>query len=136
MASVSMKWQGLEKILSRAGAAKEQAVHTVAIQAQKDTSPFVPALTGSLDARTKVSKGTITYPGPYARFLYEGKVMVDPDTGSPYARAGATKIVTSKDLVFNRSMHSQAQAHWFDASKAQNVGKWIDVAKKAVKHEF
>lgn len=28
----------------------------------------------------------------YGRFLYEGKVMVDPLTGSPWARAGAKKV--------------------------------------------
>ena len=29
--------------------------------------------------------------GPYARFLYMGKVMVDPETGSPWARPKAKK---------------------------------------------
>lgn len=136
MAGVTLKWNGLEKIIQRGGTAAEQAAHTVAIQARKDTSPFVPALTGSLDARTRVEKSKIIYPGPYARYLYEGKLMVDPNTGSAYATKGTTKVLTGKDLVFNRSMHGDAQAHWFDASKAQNLDKWIEVAKKAVKHEF
>jgi predicted amidohydrolase len=26
-----------------------------------------------------------------------------------------------------------AQAHWFEASKAQNLPKWLDIYKKAVK---
>lgn len=136
MAGATIKWKGLEKILRRGGQATEKAVHTVAIQARKDTSPYVPARTGSLDSRTKVDKSTITYPGPYARFLWEGKVMIDPETGSPYARAGVTKVLTNRDLVFSRAMHGDAQAHWFDASKAQNLDKWISVAEKAVKNEF
>lgn len=113
--------------------ASDKAQTAVAIQAQKDTSPYVPALTGSLDQRTRVDKNQIIYPGPYARYLYYGKLMVDPTTGSSYAPKGATKVLTDKNLVFNRAMHSQAQDHWFEASKAENMGKWLRVAGKAVK---
>ena len=50
-------------------------------QVMKDTSPYVPFLTGSLNARTQAVGNTIIYPGPYARYLYYGKVMVDSVTG-------------------------------------------------------
>lgn len=113
--------------------ASNKAQHAVAIQAQKDTSPYVPALTGSLDQRTRVDENQIIYPGPYARYLYYGKLMVDPATGSSYAPKGATKVLTDKNLVFNKAMHSQAQDHWFEASKAENMDKWLRVARKAVK---
>lgn len=113
--------------------ASEKAEHAVAVQAQKDTSPYVPALTGSLDRRTIVNENQIIYPGPYARYLYYGKLMVDPATGSSYAQKGATKVLTDKNLVFNKAMHSQAQDHWFEASKAENMNKWLRVARKAVK---
>ena len=113
--------------------ASNKAQHAVAIQAQKDTSPYVPALTGSLDQRTRVDENQIIYPGPYARYLYYGKLMVDPATGSSYAPKGATKVLTDKSLVFNKAMHSQAQDHWFEASKAENMDKWLRVAGKAVK---
>lgn len=110
----------------------DKAAHTVAIQVQKDTSPYVPFLTGSLDTRTRVVGNTVIYPAPYARFLYYGKVMVDPNTGSTYAPKGGTKVVTDRDLVFTTDFHPQAQSHWFEASKAQNLDKWIRVAQKAV----
>ena len=113
--------------------AADKAEHAVAIQVQKDTSPYVPALTGSLDQRTRVEGDTVIYPGPYARYLYYGKLMVDPETGSSYAKKGATKVLTDKDLVFSKAMHSQAQSHWFEASKAENLEKWIRIADKAVK---
>lgn len=113
-----------------------KAEHIVAIQVQKDTSPYVPFLTGSLDQRTRVDGGNVIYPGPYARYLYYRKLMVDPATGSSYAQKGSTKVLTDKDLVFNKAMHSQAQAHWFEASKAENLDKWLRVADKAVKHEL
>ena len=113
--------------------ASDKAQTAVAIQAQKDTSPYVPALTGSLDQRTRVEENQIIYPGPYARYLYYGKLMVDPATGSSYAPKGVTKVLTDKNLVFNKAMHSQAQDHWFEASKAENMDKWLRVAGKAVK---
>lgn len=115
-------------------ASNDRAEHAVAVQMEKDTRPFVPALTGSLMNRTRVDGNTVIYPGPYARFLYYGKVMVDPDTGSPFAQKGAVKVVTDRNLVFNRSVNPQAQAHWFEASKAQNLEKWMRVYRKARKH--
>lgn len=108
------------------------AAHILAQQIAKDTSPFVPALTGSLDQRTRVEGNEVIYPGPYARFLYYGKLMVDPETGSSYAPKGGVKVLTDKNLVFNKAVHSQAQSHWFEASKAQNLEKWERVAAKAV----
>lgn len=127
---------GLENVKARLNHAATQAEHAVAVQAAKDTSPFVPARTGSLDQRTRVEENRIIYPGPYARFLYYGKLMVDPETGSPFAKAVATKVLTDKNLVFSKAMHEQAQSHWFEASKAQNAEKWEQVAAKAVSHEF
>ncbi len=108
-----------------------RAEHVVAVQVMKDTEPFVPALTKSLVNRTRVVGNTIIYPNP-SRYLFYGKLMVDPETGSAWAKEGATKVVTDKDLVFNQTVHPQAQSHWFEASKAQNLGNWIRVAGKAV----
>lgn len=110
----------------------DRAGHVVALQVQKDTSPYVPFRTGSLDQRTRVIGNSVVYPGPYARFLYYGKVMVDPNTGSTWAPEGGTKVVTDRDLVFTTDFHPQAQAFWFEASKAQNLDKWLQVAAKAV----
>ena len=67
---------------------------------------------------------------PYGRFLYEGKVMVDPLTGSPWARAGAKKVVTDRDLVFDKIAHPRATDHWFDAAKTENVKSWVKGVKR------
>ena len=124
---------GLTDIEAALAQSCRKAEHIVALQVKKDTGPFAPALTGSLTQRTRVVGNEIIYPGPYARFLYYGKVMVDPNTGSTYAPKGGTKVVTDRNLVFNKTMHPQAQSHWFEASKAQNLEKWVRVADKAVK---
>ena len=129
----SVHTEGMDKVKTAVAKACTRAEHVLAEQMEKDTQPFVPMLTGSLTQRTRVVGNDIIYSGPYARFLYYGKVMVDPNTGSTYAPKGGTKVVIDRNLVFNRAAHSQAQAHWCEASKAQNLDKWLRVAEKAVK---
>lgn len=137
-----------ETIAKKLAVASTKAENTVAIQAAKDTSPYVPMLTGSLNTRTQVECGNIIYPGPYARYLYYGKVMVDEHGNGPshYVdkhgnevvrfRKGSKLHATDQSLVFTKAFHPQAQDHWFEASKAQNIDKWLQVADKAVKNEF
>lgn len=124
---------GMDAVKEALARACSRAENVLAQQVMKDTRLFVPALTVSLAQRTRVVGNEVIYPGPYARFLYYGKVMVDPATGSTYAPKGGHKVATDRNLVFNTAMHPQAQAHWFDASKAQNMEKWVRVADKAVK---
>lgn len=133
-----IRFTGQGAIREKIALACSQAEHAVAIQVQKDTAPFVPAsgAPAGLDTRTRVEGNAIIYPGPYARFLYNGKLMVDPNTGSSYAPKGGVKVTTDKDLVFNQTVHPQAQSHWFEASKAQNLEKWERVAGKEVKNDL
>lgn len=133
MVQFSVHTSGIDSLPDKIRKSSDKAEHIVAIQVKKDTSPYVPALTGDLDRRTRVDGPNVIYPGPQSRYLYHGKLMVDPETGSSYAKKGATKVLTDKDLVFNKAMHSQAQSHWFEASKAENLEKWIRIADKAVK---
>lgn len=113
-----------------------KAESAVAQQILKDTDQYVPALTGSLAQRSHTDDDLVVYPWPYARYLYYGKLMVDPSTGSSYAPKGGTKVLTDKDLVFNKTMHGNAQAHWFEVSKAQNNDRWVRLAGKVVRDEL
>ena len=112
-------------------------------QVQKDTAPFVPMKTGSLNQRTHIVGDMIIYPGPYARYLYYGKVMVDSVTGKgPFYipeigyrfRKGAILKPTGRDLVFDKSAHPLATARWFEVSKARNLKRWLAILQKAVTH--
>ena len=134
MLKFSVKADCFDELHEAIAQACTKAEHVVAKLVRKDTSPYVPFLTGSLDERTQVVGNSVVYPGPYARFLYYVQVMVDPETGSTYAPKCGTKVLTDNNLVFNKSGHAQAQAHWFEASKAENLDKWIRVADKAVKN--
>lgn len=94
-----------------------------------DCKPYMPLRTGSQQQRSYATSDgrQVVFPGPYARFLYMGKVMVDPDTGSPFARKGAVKIVTARDLQFQ-----VGTAHWFDVAQAEHGEEWVRGCKKII----
>lgn len=109
----------------------ERAQEILTNEVLKDTRQFVPFLNGVLANTAQASRNTITYSTPYARFLWQGLVMVDPETGSPWARPGATKVVTGKNLVFS---NGKARAKWIEPSKAANMATWQRVYKDAILH--
>ena len=125
-------WNGVRNLVRLKSARAEKIV---AEQIMKDTDKYLPARTGSLMQRTHIEgSNQIVYPGPYARFLYYGKVMIYEPTGSTFAPKGEHKIVTDRDLVMHQTMHRLATSHWFEVSKAQNQEKWERVAERAIKH--
>jgi hypothetical protein len=126
MLKFSVLTDGVDGIAQALKDATSKAEKAVTVQAAKDTEPYVPMLTGSLTQRTRVEDNQIIYPGPYARYLWYGKVMEGPKYGPKHA--------TDRDLVFTTDFHPQAQSHWFEASKAENLEKWVRVAQKAVKN--
>lgn len=71
---------------------------------------------------TKIGSGRIVITSPYGRYQYYGKLMVSRVTGSPYARHGESKVVTSKDLQYSKRPHPQAQRLWFETTKSQHGG--------------
>jgi hypothetical protein len=123
---------GLEYIEASVRRAATAAENKLAEAIKTDSEPFVPALTGEFSSKTTVDDNLIIYPAPFARFLYWGKLMIDPNTGSAWAKAGVKKITAAPDLVFTKTIHPQAQSQWFEAAKAQNLNKWIKVARKEV----
>lgn len=95
----------------------------------EDCKPLMPLVIGDLQQRSHTENNgrRVVFPGPSGRFLYMGKVMVDPDTGSPWARRGVKKVVTNRPLHYSRP---GATSHWFDAAKARNGEYWIEGVKR------
>lgn len=100
----------------------------------KDMTPYMPKRTGTFINVTKAMSAAIAGSGtviaaapPMGRFLYEGKVMVDEKTGSPWARAGAKKVVTDRDLKYS---NPKATPHWFDTAKKNHGESWVREVKK------
>ena len=100
---ISMKDNFSAHMMKKLQQTGPRAAHAVAVQVEKDMEPFVPARTKSLANRTQVVDSLVIYPGSSARILYNGKLMIDPDTGSAWARKGATKVVTGKDLDIKKT---------------------------------
>ena len=136
--SFNVKASGIEGIDRKISELANKQEVWLANEVLKDTDQYVPALTGSFAGRAHVEGDSVVYPGPYARYLYYGKVMVDSATGKGPSRfvdqngnemirfrKGARLIATDKDLVYTKSVHANAQSHWFEASKAQNLDKWL-----------
>ena len=79
----------------------------------------IPRRTGSMAQRSYTEDGgrRVVFPGPYARFQWGGKVMVDPETGSPFARKGVKKVLTDRPLTYG---DPNATDHWTDEAWAQD----------------
>ena len=99
--------------------------------------PYMPMQTGTFINVTKAMSAALAGSGlvvaaapPMGRFLYEGKVMVDPETNSPWARKGAKKVVTERDLDYFKGRHPKATDHWFDVAKKEYGDDWVAYVKK------
>ena len=128
MLEFKMHFSGTETIAREVRQTAKKGEVWLANEVLKDTRPYVPALTESLSNRAHAENNLVIYPGPYARYLYHGKVMEGPMYGPKHA--------TDKDLVYTKTVHPMAQSHWFEASKAQNLKKWERGVKKYVHDEI
>lgn len=102
-----------------------------------DMVPYMPMQTGTFINVTKAMSAALAGSGkvvaaapPMGRFLYEGKVMVDPETNSPWARKGAKKVVTERDLQYSKNAHPKATDHWFDAAKKEYGNDWVAYVRR------
>ena len=127
--------------LNRAQFALDSAVMTSMV-------PYMPMQDGTFINLVRAKSASVAGSGevyaavpPSGRFLYEGKNMVDVQTGSPWARKGAKKVLVSQyggktnareNLSFSSSTHPKARPHWFDAAKEADLKKWESVTQKQV----
>lgn len=114
------------------GARFVQAQQWLGQQVLADCKPYMPLKTGSLQQRSYASGdgSRVVFPGPYARFLYMGKVMVDPETNSPYARKGAVKVTTDRALKLSAGV-----AHWAEVAESEHGQEWAEGCMRIIKGE-
>lgn len=76
----------------------------------KDSTPYVPRLTGALErsgiSGTKIGSGEVVYNTPYARRQYYG------------------------EFQHSKQAHTNATRTWFETAKAINRAKWARGVKK------
>lgn len=140
--------------LSRFDKQFQQAQFALDGQVMDSMVPFMPKVTGDfIDVTKKASAaiqgsgGVYAGFGPQARYLYEGKVMVDSKTGKgprkiptgpgEYLlrfRKGAKLVPTSRPLKYTgrdyTGPHPNVTDHWFDAAKKINLEKWVNMVKR------
>lgn len=71
-------------------------------------------------AQTNIAKPEIVTAVPYGKYLFYGKVMVDPKTGAAgfmtpegwRSRKGSVKVLTGRDLKYTRTKNPKAGPHW------------------------
>ena len=127
----------LEVDLSRFEKQYQKAQYALDSMIMTSMEPYMPMVSGTFINVTKGLSAAIAGSGtvyaaapPFGRFLYEGKVMVDPETNSPWARPGAKKIVTDKPLQYSKNAHPKATDHWFDEAKKNHGASWVKSTKK------
>ena len=140
--------EGVMKIdLSRFEGQYSRAQYELDSMVMTSMVPYMPMQTGTFINVTRGMSAAIAGSGkvvaaapPMGRFLYEGKKMVDAETGrgpapieispgqrAPRFRKGAKLVATDKPLQYSRK---EATDHWFDAAKDAHGDAWIRKVKK------
>lgn len=136
--------------LTKYGVRHMLAQRRLAQMALESSRKYMPFQTGSMSQRSYVSPDGkhVIFPGPYARMLYAGMVMVDSKTGKGPAlihdrfgvpvgyrfRKGATLRATDRPLHFDKTYNSMAQAHWFEPAKSNDLPYWLSEINRIIKY--
>lgn len=101
---------------------------------RKFCEPYVPMKSKVLINNVTYGKNyeSFTYQSPYAHYMYEGKLMIDPATGSSYAKKGIQKVykTPSQDLKYNGA--PMRGKYWDKRMWADNGEKIVQSIQKYV----
>lgn len=123
-------------------AASEKARGITSQQALADCNEYVPddqdALVNSSNIHSDILHGKLVWSTPYARYLYHGVLMVDPKTGSAWAREGQTKVKVSPEvrLKFDKRKNPKAGSHWCEHAQADHGEEWRQIYETALRKEL
>lgn len=102
--------------------------------------PYTPHRNGLLENELSFSgigTGILGQHQPYARYMYYGKVMVDPVTGAAgfrdkegkwKSRRGVKKIVSNRDITYQGA--PMRGAFWFERMKADHIDELLNIVAK------
>lgn len=130
------------QIAARIRGAGQRAVAVTAQQMLADINGYVPNDQGMLENSSEIhsdyANGRLVWSTPYARMLYHGVLMIDPATGSPYAREGQTKVVAAPEvpLDFDKSKNPNAGPRWCERAYADHHEDWERIYQDAFRQEL
>lgn len=107
----------------------DRAERALAARMLADMDAYVPSRSGATRAGASVQGNRIVYRGPYAGVLYRGRVQVDPETRSPYARPGVRKVASDRKIKYSRPC---ATAYWLASAKRAKLREWQLLVAKEV----
>ena len=105
-----------------------QAFHTQNVL--RRIQKYMPYRTGATIkltiAQTDINKPEIVTDAPYAKFLFYGKLMVDPKTGAAgfmtkngwRSRKGVPKVRSNRDITYTKTKNPNAGSRWDRALSA------------------
>ena len=84
---------------------------------KEQSAEYIPFKTGTLisssSSASQNGSGLVIWNTDYANYMYEGKLMVSPSTGSAWAKKYEQKVYTSPTKrLFEEN--TQRREHWFD----------------------
>lgn len=103
--------------LDRGGKVQKRFTNEV----KRISNPYVPFDRGILSGLVKNGEfdESIIYYAPYARYLWHGKLMVSPTTGSSWAQYGEQKVLKNPPRALNYQGAPIRGAKWVERA-------WID----------
>lgn len=137
----------VEEILARKGlniTGDVQRFHTQNVL--RRIVKYMPYRTGAtikiMQAQSPVDKPYINLSTPYARYIHEGKVMVNAETGSgppvipnvgPRWRRGTKLKATDRPLTYTKTKNPEAGPHWGERLMVAESGAMLQDLKDYVK---
>ena len=134
--SVDFRWNKPIPQIAKEALGGDRTLLFMANEAKRLMNPYVPALNMGLsqNIRTYVEngEGVVHYISPYANYQHKGVLMVSRLTGSPWAKAGESKVTTGKKLKHNKSRHPLATSEWEKAMKAAKMDAYTSAVQRFV----
>lgn len=113
MMRVRIDTKSLNQILKKRGledGGKVQKFFTNTVYKYSD--PYTPFQNGIFKENVEIKADSIKYRSPQASFLWNGLLMVDPETGSAYARKGVSKVLAQPQIALNYNQAPMRGKKW------------------------
>lgn len=137
--SIDFKWNKPIPKIAEEATGGSRTLLFMASEAKRLMDPYVPArdlvLARNVKTYADEDAGVVHYLSPYARYQHEGLLMISRITGSPFAKKGESKVLTSRRLNHSGARHPLATAEWEKAMMAANGEAYVRSVENYVRRK-